>query len=141
MLFSVTILFSQEAEKFKRFMDTYEKMKIDQEANDVVKKGIADEDGLDNGPVLLLVEPGDVTKYYREKMNSIQTDLMQLNRLLIDSDSVPPLAAYGYNYFSLRDSIQFIDNANVSSNYILGYGDEVIISLWGQAEQYEKKTL
>jgi protein involved in polysaccharide export with SLBB domain len=139
--FSFTILFGQDAEKFKRFMDTYEKIKIDQEANDVVKKGIADEDGSDKGPVLLLVEPGDVTKYYREKMNSIQNDLMQLNRLLIDSDSIPPLTTYGYNYFSLRDSIQFIDNANVSSNYILGYGDEVIISVWGQAEQYEKKIL
>ena len=23
----------------------------------------------------------------------------------------------------------------------MGYGDEVIISVWGQAEQYEKKTL
>ena len=138
---SVSIVVSQDTEEFKRFMDTYDKIKIGQEANDVVKKGIEEESGSGKGPVLLLVEPGDVTKYYREKMNSIQKDLIQLNRLLMDSDSLPPLTDFGYNYFSLRDSIQFIDNANVSSNYILGYGDEVIISVWGQAEQYERKTL
>ena len=82
-----------------------------------------------------------LAKYYQEKMKVIQKDLNQLNRLLISTDSIPPLQHFGYNFFSLRDSIQFIDNANVSANYILGYGDEVIISIWGQAEQYERKTL
>ena len=71
----------------------------------------------------------------------IKKDLDELNRMLIRADSVPPISHFGYNYFSLRDSIQFIDNANVSSNYILGYGDEVIISIWGQAEQHERIIL
>ena len=74
-------------------------------------------------------------------MRLIEKDLNQLNRLLLKTDSIPPLTNFGYNYFSLRDSIQFIDNANVSSNYILGFGDEVIISIWGQAEQYVRKKL
>ena len=40
--------------------------------------------------------------------------------------------------FSLRDSINFLDNLKITPNYVLGYGDEVIISVWGQVEQYEK---
>ena len=134
-------LFSQNAEELKRFMQTYDKLKIDQQANEVVKKGLESEKDPDEGPVRLLINPKDIAKYYREKMNVIEKDLDQLNRLLISTDSIPPIGHYGYDYFALRDSIQFIDNANVSSDYILGYGDEVIISIWGQAEQHERKTL
>tara|TARA_Y100000590_G_scaffold346139_1_gene396247 strand:- start:8380 stop:10200 length:1821 start_codon:yes stop_codon:yes gene_type:complete len=119
-------------------MDTYDKIKVDQQANEIVKEGIKSEKGPEHGPVRLLVDPGDMTKYYREKMNVIKKDLEQLNQLLIFSDSVPPLNHFGYNYFVLRDSIKFVDNANVNSDYILGYGDEIIISVWGQAEQHER---
>ena len=138
---SCAFSFAQSAEELKKFMDTYDKLKLDQEANEVVKKGIESEKDSDDGPVRILIEPGDVSKYYQEKMKVIQKDLNQLNRLLLKTDSIPPLTNFGYNYFSLRDTIQFIDNANVSSNYILGFGDEVIISIWGQAEQYVRKTL
>ena len=124
---SVSLLLSQTTEDLKRFMDTYDKLKVDQQANEIVKKGIESEKDPTEGPVRLLINPGDMTKYYNEKMNVIKKDLEQLNQLLISADSIPPLHHFGYNYFSLRDSIQFIDNANVSSNYILGYGDEVII--------------
>jgi len=122
-------------------MNTYDKLKADQQANEVVKKGLESEKGPDDGPVRLLIDPGDMAKYYREKMKVIQKDLSQLSRLLLSTDSIPPLHYFGYSFFSLRDSIQFIDNANVSANYVLGYGDEIIISVWGQAEQHERAML
>jgi protein involved in polysaccharide export with SLBB domain len=122
-------------------MNTYDKLKADQQANEVVKKGLESEKDPDDGPVRLLIDPGDMAKYYREKMKVIQKDLSQLSRLLLSTDSIPPLQYFGYSFFSLRDSIQFIDNANVSANYILGYGDEIIISVWGQAEQHERAML
>ena len=136
-----SVLFAQSAEELKRFMNTYDKLKADQQANEVVKKGLESEKDPDDGPVRLLIDPGDMAKYYREKMKVIQKDLNQLNRLLLSTDSIPPLQHFGYNFFSLRDSIQFIDNANVSANYVLGYGDEIIISVWGQAEQHERAML
>ena len=141
MLSSIGLLSGQSAEELKRFMDTYDKIKVDQQANEVVKKGLESEKDPYDGPVRLIIKHGDMAKYYREKMKVIEKDLKELNQLFIPSDSVPPLAHYGYNFFSLRDSIQLIDNATVSSNYILGYGDEVIVSIWGQAEQYERVTL
>ena len=136
-----SLLSGQTAEELKRFMDTYDKLKVDQEANEVVKKGLESEKGPDDGPVKLLIDPGDMAKYYEEKMNVIKKDLEHLNQIFIPIDSIPRLKYFGYNYFSLRDSIQIIDNATVPSNYVLGYGDEVIISIWGQAEQYERVML
>ena len=129
ILYSISLISGQTAEELKRFMDTYGKLKVDQQANEVVKKGLEAEKGPDEGPIMLLINPGDMTKYYREKMIVIKKDLEQLNRLLIPSDSILPLVHFGYNFFSLRDSIQIIDNANVPYNYVLGYGDEVIISI------------
>ena len=40
---------------------------------------------------------------------------------------------YGYEFFK-RDSIPFWENLPTPSNYILGPGDELIISLWGQTQ-------
>ncbi|MBH11294.1 MAG: hypothetical protein CMG74_13260 [Candidatus Marinimicrobia bacterium] len=139
---SIDIVFAQNAEELKRFMETYNKLKVDQQANDIVKQNIDADKGLSDGlPVKVLVNPSDISKYYEERMNVIQKELKTLNSLLLFTDTIPPISNFGYNYFSHRDSIQFIDNANVSADYILGYGDEVIISVWGQAEQYEKKIL
>ena len=141
ILSSISFIFGQTAEELKRFMDTYGKIKVDQQANEVVRKGIESEKDPEEGPVRLLVNPKDISEYYYQKMNVIKKDLDQLNRMLIYQDSIPPIDHFGYNYFSLRDSIQFIDNANVGKDYILGYGDEVVISIWGQAEQHERKIL
>ena len=87
---SISFIYSQSAEELKRFMQTYDKLKVEQKANDIVKKGIESEKDPDDGPVRLLINPGDMTKYYREKMITIQKDLQYLNRLLIYSDSLPP---------------------------------------------------
>ena len=141
ILSSLSYAFSQNAEELKRFMQTYDKIKVDQQANEIVKKGIESEKDPYEGPVRLLIKPKEIAKYYHEKLDIIQKDLDKLGQLLISMDSVPPITHFGYNYFSIRDSIQFIDNANVSADYILGYGDEVIISVWGQAEQHERKIL
>ena len=140
-IFLINFVYSQTPEELKKFMETYGKIKTDQQANEIVKKGVEAEKDIDDGPVRLIVNPGDMIDYYREKMNIIQKDLKYLNKLLLFTDSLPPLEHFGYNYFMLRDSIQFVDNANVSSDYILGYGDEVIISIWGQAEQHEQLIL
>ena len=88
-------LFAQSAEELKRFMNTYDKLKADQQANEVVKKGLESEKDPDDGPVRLLIDPGDMAKYYREKMKVIQKDLNHLNRMLLSTDSIPPLQHFG----------------------------------------------
>ncbi|SVE44391.1 uncharacterized protein METZ01_LOCUS497245, partial [marine metagenome] len=135
------MLLGQNADELKRFMDTYDKIKVDQEAQQVVKEGIAGEKDSEEGPIRLLVEPGDITEYYRQKMEVIRKDLESLKKLLPATDSIPPIEYFGYNHFSQRDSIPILSNVNITSDYILGYGDEIIISIWGQAEQYDRKSI
>ncbi|MFC1785396.1 SLBB domain-containing protein [Candidatus Neomarinimicrobiota bacterium] len=43
------------------------------------------------------------------------------------------LAYFGYNIFTQRDSMAFWQNLPAPDNYILGPGDELEISLWGEA--------
>ena len=112
------ILLAQTAEEMKRFMDTYDKIKVDQQAQDVVKKGIAGEKDPADGPVRLIVEPGEISEYYRQKIEVIRKDLESLKKLLPASDTIPPIEYFGYNYFSLRDSIPVLSNVNISSDYI-----------------------
>ena len=47
---------------------------------------------------------------------------------------------FGYNFFTKRDTLQFWENLPAPNNYIVGPGDEIIISLWGQT-QLRKKYL
>ena len=74
-------------------------------------------------------------------MSVLQSEISKLNNLLVLTDSVAPLKDFGYNFFTLRDSIPIIDNFKVDDNYVLGFGDEVIISVWEEVEQYEKKII
>ena len=76
------LIYSQSPDELKRFMETYDKIKVDQEANELVRKGIESEKKSDDYPVRLLVKPADISKYYREKLNVIQKDLYDLNQLL-----------------------------------------------------------
>ena len=46
---------------------------------------------------------------------------------------------YGYDFF-IKD-INFYDNIPASENYILGPGDEIIVSLWGQSNSRFKHTI
>ena len=48
ILSSASLISSQTAEELKRFMDTYDKLKVDQEANEVVKKGLESEKDTDD---------------------------------------------------------------------------------------------
>ena len=95
-------LSSQTQDDLKQFLDTYDKIKTDQEVNEIVKKGIDSENTKNEGPVKLLIKPGDISKYYNEKLNSIKSDLKDLNDVLNYTDSVPPLKSFGYNFFKKR---------------------------------------
>ncbi len=141
LIFSQIVLFGQTPDELKRFMETYDKIKIDQEANDIVKKDIESEKDPEDQPVRLLIDPRDITDYYYEKLDVLKSDIDMLSRMLPYSDSIPPISYFGYDYFSRRDSIYLIDNFTVSESYVLGPGDELIFSLWGQAEQYKRSTI
>jgi len=141
LILSFGFINAQSLEEINELRKAYEEKERANQASEIINQGIKGEQDKDSTPVKLLIQSREILEYYQERMKVIQKDLDNLNRLLIRTDSVPPLEYFGYKYFSIRDSIQFIDNTNIDSKYILGYGDEVIISTWGQAEQSERLNL
>ncbi len=52
-----------------------------------------------------------------------------------NNDSLNSISKYfGYDFFTKRDSIEFWENLPAPINYVVGPGDEIIISLWGQTQ-------
>ena len=41
---------------------------------------------------------------------------------------------FGYNYLMPKDTVSFWENLPTPSNYLLGPGDEIIITLWGETQ-------
>ena len=51
------------------------------------------------------------------------------------------LKYFGYDFFTLRDSIPIWDNLPMPPSYRLGPGDEIIISLWGETQLRSSYTI
>ncbi len=71
----------------------------------------------------------------------IDKSLDQSNIIKIDADAtqLEEIKYFGYEYFK-RD-ISFFDNIPTPTDYKLGPGDEIIISLWGEKNSRENFTL
>jgi protein involved in polysaccharide export with SLBB domain len=47
------------------------------------------------------------------------------------------LKHFGYDFFTQRDTVAFWENLPTPANYLLGPGDELVISLWGETQLRE----
>ena len=75
--------------------------------------------------------------YSRNEIESLLVNTEKLlQRLKFFEDSTQKMPYIGYEFFTKRDTIPFWQNLPISKNYILGPGDEVIISLWGESNSY-----
>jgi len=72
----------------------------------------------------------------KEEINTLIPVSIESNDDKIDTDTED---YFGYNYFK-RD-ISFFDNIPTPVDYKLGPGDEIIISLWGENNSRENKTI
>jgi protein involved in polysaccharide export with SLBB domain len=48
---------------------------------------------------------------------------------------------FGYDFFTQRDNVAFWENLPTPANYLLGSGDELVISLWGETQLRESYTI
>ena len=109
--------------------------------NNNVKNNLPNEDNvtIDTSiPTKVLIEQKDIIDYYQFELDKIKKIKEELDEI---SDTLNSLPYYGYDYFTLRDSVFFTDNNPITNNYILGSGDEVIITMWGDAELNTKKAI
>ena len=72
----------------------------------------------------------------------IKQDLeLKQAELAEEEDEEPRLKHFGYDFFTIRDTISIWNNLPVSPSYILGPGDEIIISLWGETQLRDNYTI
>ena len=80
--------------------------------------------------------------YSRKDIESLLANTEKLlARLKSLEDTTENMPYFGYNLFTKRDTIPFWQNLPIPINYQLGPGDEIIISLWGESNGYEQKTI
>jgi protein involved in polysaccharide export with SLBB domain len=48
---------------------------------------------------------------------------------------------FGYNFFTLRDSISFWENIPTPKSFILGPGDELVVFMWGETQIRQTYTI
>ena len=79
----------------------------------------------------------DKLVYSRKDVESLLINTQKLiNEMNSFEDSLTRMPNIGYNIFTKRDSIPFWQNIPIPQNYVLGPGDEIIISIWGETNLY-----
>lgn len=120
ILYSIitTVLLSQSMQELQKMKSDYE---IAQ--NQIKIKGM--EAGINDL---------DIEDSATKPKKSIITQFEDLDSL---ESKTPETYFFGYDFFTQRDinkELSILDNLPPPSNYILGPGDELIISLWGETE-------
>ena len=80
--------------------------------------------------------------YSRKDIESLLVNTEKLlQRLKFFEDSTNKMPHIGYDFFTKRDSLPFWQNLPIPQTYILGPGDEVIISMWGESNSRNVKKI
>jgi len=79
-------------------------------------------------------------------LNQIDSDLPEGKQIDLedvdkDVDEDVKLKFFGYDFFNAKDSILIWNNLPIPPSYLLGPGDEIIISLWGETQLRESYTI
>ncbi len=139
---SITFTYSQTYDEITKLRKQYEELQQSQLDATLAKDGesvLKDEE--DTGPTRILYKPEDLEEFYRIQLNQLATSLEEINRISSFFDSAKALTHFGYNLFTNRDTMSFFDNMPLPSNYNLGSGDEIMVSLWGEVEKEESSVI
>ena len=79
----------------------------------------------------------DNSSFENENLNDVISQPVNIDQ--IQSDVEEDNEYFGYDYF--RSNVNFFDNFPTPSDFKLGPGDEIIISLWGETNSREKYLL
>ncbi len=142
LFISITSVYSQTYEEIIKLREQYNELKQSQLDEVLSKDGesvLKDEE--DTGPTRILYRPEDLDEFYRVQLSQLTKSLEELNKISSFFDSTKDLSHFGYNLFTNRDTISFFDNMPLPSNYTLGSGDEIVISLWGEVEKEESAVI
>lgn len=131
----LSFVFSQSYEDLQKMQTEYKEL-LERESLQKPK------DVIDAEKSIQSIDLPDKIIYTRKDIESLLVNteklLMQLKSINDSTDFMPFV---GYEIFTQRDTIPFWQNLPIPKNYILGPGDEVTISLWGETESYTSKKI
>ena len=112
-----SFIFSQSTQDYQKAIKEYERLERVKQQKDIFNENqiINLETGL---PKEAIITPYDPVK-------DIKMDLDL------------KIKYFGYDFFTKRDSIPFWENLPTPAGYILGPGDELVISVWGETQLRE----
>ena len=137
-----SIIFSQTYEEIIKLRNQYDELKAAQAKEFIAEEGksvLKDEE--DTGPTRILYKPEDLEEFYRVQLTQLTKSIEEINKINSFFDSTSNLKHYGYDLFTNRDTVSFFENMTIPNNYVLGNGDEIVISLWGEVEKVENTTI
>ena len=114
---------AQTAQDLQRAKSEYEKLRSQQSQD---QSGVKQLENV--SPITGLPREAAITPYslpYYESKELAKKDLQH----------------FGYDFFTQRDTVSFWENLPTPASYLLGPGDELIISLWGATQLREKFTI
>jgi len=111
--------FSQSIQDMQKMKSEYEKLK-------------QDEIGLQNQ---------DNSDINIQSQKFFKTNLFPYNDESKKDSLDQRLEHYGYSFFTNRDTLAFWENLPTPPNYLLGPGDELILSLWGETQVRKNYTI
>ncbi|MFQ6611470.1 MAG: polysaccharide biosynthesis/export family protein, partial [Fidelibacterota bacterium] len=92
-------------------------------------------------PTRVIYTSKDLEAYYHTKLKLLKSEFETLKHDLDSLTETGRLDYIGYEFFSNRDTIQLWQNLPLPKDYVLGPGDEVIISLWGEVERFNRTII
>ncbi len=128
-LFCLESISAQTYEELKKMQDEY-KRALDRQS---LKKSTDISNAEEKASIDVTLP--DMLLYSKRDVESLISNTKELlERIEALEDSVEKMPFIGYDLFSTRDTIPFWQNLPVPQNYILGPGDQIIISLWGEID-------
>ncbi len=120
----MSLSFAQTLQDLQKMKSEYEKMKNQKSAN--FPSQIDEQMQRDD---TFSANPNNATIGFNQEMVKMKDSLNQ------------SLKHFGYDFFTKRDSVSFWENLPTPKNYLLGPGDELILSLWGQTQLRKSYTI
>ena len=112
-ILSISFITSQSIKDIDKLRSQYEKEiknRINSDAVDIDENSI-----MSDMPSKAFVVPGE------KSLNDLE-------------DTKSKTKFFGYDFFSMRDTISFWENLPIPNGYLIGPGDELIVSLWGETQ-------
>jgi protein involved in polysaccharide export with SLBB domain len=116
--------YGQSIQELQKLKGDYEKFQKGQKQLQLPTTGV--DPGVD--PLTGLPKEAQLTPY-------------EFERDLFSEKEDEGLKHFGYDFFTIRDTVAFWENLPTPANYQLGPGDELVVSLWGETQLRQTYTI